>query len=152
LAKLSAFKIDSRKVEQGEWIQPGEEFEDLEILTRGFTDVYEDAKNGRLRRASVGFGGNQNKIPNAIRREIVVDCLIKHCLLDVRNLSNGDGDAITFTEFCELLRSGDYPDLVNAAIAAASQVGMRRAADVEDAVGNLETPSDASSNGANSPT
>lgn len=148
MARLASFKIDSRAREAGEWQSPGEEYDDLEILTRGFTDAYTDARAARLRRAAMGFGGDASKIPSGSARSITVECLITHCLLDVRGLVDDAGGTVTFARFCDLLRDPDYADLFVAAVRAASLVGMRRAADVQDALGNSSPPSGQPSNGA----
>jgi hypothetical protein len=142
MAKLSEFKTDIKKVEQGEWISPGDEYADLEFLARGFTDKYNDARAGRLRRAAQSLGGDVEKIPTALVRSITVDCLISHLLIDVRGLVDEHGTAITIGQFAELIRSGDYPDLYVAALRAVAQVGKNRSAVIEEAVGNSAAASE----------
>jgi hypothetical protein len=141
MAKISTFKINSRAQKEGEWVPPGEEYGDLEILTRGLTDPYFDAQAARQRRAAVGFNGNVDKLPLAIRRAINLDLLIEHVVLDVRNLEHDDGTKVTFDEFTQMLRDPDYAELATACFAAASQVGKRRATDLEDAAPSSERPS-----------
>jgi hypothetical protein len=141
MAKLSTFKTNSRALKEGEWVRPGEEYGDLEILTRGLTDTYFDAQAARQRRAAVGFGGNVDKLPVAIRRAINLDLLIEHVVLDVRNLEHDDGTKVTFDQFTQMLRDPDYAELATACFAAASLVGRRRAVDVEDAVPSSAAPS-----------
>lgn len=152
MARLSAFKVDSKKIESGEWVKPGEDWDDLEILTRGHTDKFIDSQAGRLRRAAKSMGGETEKLSLAIKRAVLIDCLIEFCLLDVRGLSDDEGNKITFDQFTELLRSGDYPSLVTAAIFAAAQVGNKRSAEIEEAVKNLSAPSEPTSNGVASDT
>lgn len=141
MAKLSAFRTDSAAIKGGEWIRVGEEYDDLEILTRGITDEYLDAQATRQRRAASGFNGDASKIPSAIRRAINVECLIAHTVLGVRNLKHDDGRDVTLAEFQDLLRNPDYGDLVVACFKAAGQVGVLRKADIEEAVGNSVPPS-----------
>jgi hypothetical protein len=136
MAKLSSFKQDAKAIAEGEWVRVGEEYDDLEIRTRGFTDAYFDAQAARQRRAAVGLGGDVSKLPSAIRRSINVDCLIQHVVLDVRNLTHDDGKPVTHDEFCDLLRDPNYAELVVACFKAAGKVGQRRTADLEDASGN----------------
>jgi hypothetical protein len=136
MAKLSAFKADSAAIQQGEWVRVGEEYDDLEILTRGFTDVYFDAQASRQRRAAVGFNGDTNKLPSALRRSINIDCLIAHVVMDIRNLQHDDGRPVTRQEFEGLLRDPDYAELVVACFKAAGQVGQRKAIELDDAVKN----------------
>jgi hypothetical protein len=141
MAKLSAFRTDSAAIKGGEWIRVGEEYDDLEILTRGITDEYLDAQATRQRRAANGFNGDVSKIPSAIRRAINVECLVLHTVIDLRNLQHDDGAPVTLAQFQDLLRNPDYGDLVVACYKAAGQVGVRRKADSEEASGNFAPPS-----------
>jgi hypothetical protein len=136
MARLSSFKIDSKAREQGEWVSPGDEYGNLEILTRGFTDSYTDARAAKVRRAAMQFGGDASKIPSAVSRAISVDCMIAHVLLGVRGLEDDTGQPVEFAAFVGLLRDPDYGDLFVAAVRAASMVGMRKVADINDALGN----------------
>jgi len=136
MARLNSFRVDSRLIEQGEWVSPGEEYDDLEILTRGLTDQYSDARAAKLRRAALRYGGDVNKLPGSITRDITVECMIDHVLLDVRHLSDEDGNPIDFAGFKELLRNPDYSDLVIAALKAAAIVGTQRIRNAEDAEKN----------------
>jgi hypothetical protein len=136
MAKLSKFRTDSRAIQEGEWIVVGDEYEDLEIRTRGFTDAYFDAQAARQRRAAVSLGGDVSKLPSGLRRQINIDCLIQHVVLDVRNLEDDKGQPVTAEQFHALLRDPDYSELVVACFSAAGKVGQRRQADLEDAVGN----------------
>ena len=136
MAKLSQLKHHHAAITEGEWIRVGDEYDDLEILTRGITDLYLDAQAAKQRRAAVGFGGDVDRLPVAIRRKINVECLIAHVVLDVRNLTDDAGQPVSFAQFKELLHGRDYTPLVSACFLAASQVGRRTAADLEEASGN----------------
>lgn len=137
MAKLSAFKTDSKAVAEGEWVRVGEDYDDLEIRTRGMTDAYTNARDARHRKAAVGFGGDVSKLPVEIRRRINIDCLATFLVLDVRNLTDDDGAPVTVDAFKDLLSDPDYDDLVTACYRAASQVGKRKADDLADAAGNF---------------
>ncbi len=138
MAKASAFKQDGDAIENGEWTSLGEEFDDVEVLTRGFTDAYFDAQATKQRKAARGFGGDVDKLPNALRRKINTECLIKHVLVapGVRNLVNDDDSPVTFEQFCEMLESPDYRTMLHGCFRAAGQVGQLRTADLEDAAKN----------------
>lgn len=140
MARVASFRTDSSAEEQGAWIEPGEEFDDLRIKTRGFTDVYRDAQAARLRRAAVPFGGDESKVPNAVRRAVLIECLVKHVVLDVENLEDENGP-VEFAQFCEMLRNPDYKALVTAVLKAASMVGLQQQADLEEALPNSAAPS-----------
>jgi hypothetical protein len=147
MAKLSRFKQDHKAITEGEWITL-EEFDGLEIFTRGYNDDYEDARSRKQRQAAVSMGGNVDRLPIAIKRKINVECLIAHVVRDVRNLTDDDGRPVPFPEFCDLLRDPDFYDLVVACYAAAAQVGQRRQFDLEEAVSPLSQGSPTSLNGA----
>lgn len=136
MAKLSSFRVDSKAVEEGEWISPGSEFDDLEIKTRGVTDAYNDARNAKMRRAAVRYGGDLAKIPSAVTRGITVESLLDHVLLDVRNIDDDSGNPVSFAQFAEMLHSPDYIDLVVACLKAAAIVGLSKANAIEDAKKN----------------
>lgn len=72
----------------------------------------------------------------ALRRQINVECLIAHVVLDVRNLLHDDGKPVTAPQFMDMLRDPDYAELVTACFKAASMVGQRKAAELEEAAGN----------------
>lgn len=133
--KLTSLKIDSNAVDNGEWIRPDPD-QDLEILTRGFTDAYTDSRARRMRAAAKGFGGDTSKVPNAMQRTIITDALLQHVTLDVRGLTNDDGSAVTYAQFCDAVRDAAYPELFGYAVTAASMVGQSKADDLADAVGN----------------
>lgn len=136
MAKLSAFRVDSRAADEGAWLSPGDEYDDLEIKTRAMGDRYSDALTAKRRRAAVSLGGDTSKIPAAVARALLVDSLIDHCLQDVRGLSDDSGKPVDFAAFCALLRDPAYPDLLVAAIRAATAAGNVRAAVTEEAAGN----------------
>ena len=135
MADLSAFRVDAKARQEGQWVRVGEEFLDLEVLVRGLTDRYTDAVAARSRQAARSYGGDVQKLPAAIARGIVVSALCDHVLLDVRNLKDGDRD-ITIDEFKQLLRDENYFELVNAVLRATALVGQARAEDLMEAVGN----------------
>ena len=136
MAKLTSFKVDAKAIEEGEWIRPGEEYEDLEFRTRGFTDAYEDARAAKTRRAAARFGGDASKIPQSERRAILIDCLLAHVLLDVRGLNDEHDQPIPFNVLAGHLHDASFAPLVSAALTAAAQISNRRAADVSDAAKN----------------
>lgn len=136
MAKIAKFRKNSAAIREGEWVKPGEEYDDMEILTRGFTDDYLDAQAQKLRRAASAWGNSPERIPVKIKREINTDCLLKYVILDVRNLQHDDGSAVSLDEFKDMLRDPDYDELLVACYRAAAQVGQIKQADVEEAVGN----------------
>jgi hypothetical protein len=135
MAKLSKFTINSKALLDGEWVSPGEEYDDLMLYLRGFTDAYADARNTRMRKVAMAFGGREDRIPTERSRDILVDCLDKFVVLDVKNLQHDDGKDVTRDEFIGLLRTPAGAELLVATINAASRVGRVAAEAVDDAAG-----------------
>jgi hypothetical protein len=136
MAKLSNFRRDSAAIEAGEWVELPE-WDNLRIRTRGFSNAYKDAMALRRRRAAMAYGGDEARIPASVMRNITIEGLIKDLLLDVADLTDGEGRPVSFEEFCSLLRNPDYEELGYACIDAASRVGKRQGYDMEDAAGPL---------------
>jgi hypothetical protein len=132
VANLKTFSVNSGAQAAGEWIQPGDEYEDLALRVRGFTDAYHDAQAALLRRAAAIVAGDQSKIPNAVQRDIRIKCLIEHVFLDVRNLTDDAGKPVTADVFRDLMRDPDHGVLVSAVIQAAAQAGRGRAVELEE--------------------
>ena len=127
--------IDTAATENGVWQSPGEEFEDFEILTRGFGDKYADMKAARMRNLSAPYNGDVSKVPNALLRKANVDCLEKHVILDIRGLNN-NGEPVTLAAFCELIRSPEGNVYYTAAFTAAGLVSTKRVGAIQEAAGN----------------
>ena len=136
MATLKAFRVDSKAVETGEWVRAGDEYDDLEILCRGFTDQYNDSHQSALRKAAKSVGGDTRLLPLAVSRGILIEKLIQHVILDVRNLADDQGNPVNMAQFAAYLRDPDYSDLVTACIKSAAKVGQAKADDLADASGN----------------
>lgn len=149
MVSLSTFRQDATAINQGEWVSPGEEYGDLEILSRGFNDAYFDLRAALERKAARRLRTDIDALPAAERRAITVECVRKTIVLDVRNLEHDigarKGQPVTLEEFREMLADPDLAELTVACLKAASKVGVARKADMEEAVGNLSRPSAATS-------
>lgn len=135
MARIGAFKIDSKAIETGEWQRLGEEFDDAEVLVRGFTDAYTNAHAAKLRQAAKPFNGDTSKLPIEVSRALLIESVLKHLVLDVRKIQNLDGSDTTLAQFADYLRDPDYALLLNATLTAIGRVGLTKAA-VADAAGN----------------
>lgn len=129
MTSLSRYKSNLTKINEGTWITLPDS--GLEIETRGFTDAYNDARISRLRRAAARFGGDTTRIPNTDVRKLLVDLLIEHCLLGIRNLQDETGKEVSLDTFKELLYEPAYTDLYDGVLSAASIVTAEREADLE---------------------
>jgi len=136
VALLGKLRVDRNKVQDGEWKSPGEEWEDMQLLVRGQTDQYRDAVAARMRAAARDYNDDTRRVPSKIARAIVVECLIEFVFIDVKNAELRKGEPIDAAQYIELMRSEDYPTLVDAVLVASGMVGRTRAADLEEAKGN----------------
>lgn len=137
MAKLSAFRSDTKSIQDGMWIRVDEMlYDDIEILTRGYTDEFVDAQTARLARAAIPFGGDQARLPNATRRQINAQLLREFLVLDVRNLKNDDGTDVTIGDFLDLIADPAYYRLSRACFDAAARVTAQSADQLAAAVGN----------------
>ncbi|MDO9712456.1 hypothetical protein [Paracraurococcus lichenis] len=135
MVELARFEQNYTAITEGAWIRVGEEYGDLEIQTRGFTDQYTDAQTRRQRQAAKAYEGDVSRLPVALRRKINIDCLCDFVLMGVRNLTV-QGTPVDFPTFCNLLKDPRYAPLVEASFRAVNRVGQQLEADIEDAVGN----------------
>jgi hypothetical protein len=138
MAKLQDFRSDTRAIADGAWVRVDEAmYDDLEIMTRGFTDGFVDAQNRRLAKAAQPFNGDQGRIPNAIRRAINAGLLKDFLVLDVRNLLDEHEQPVTCDAFVEMLADPAYARLARACFEAAGKVTVLNAEQIEHASGNL---------------
>ena len=145
--KVSSFRRDPRAMHDGEWIPAGPGWGEIEVKTRAMLPVYRDAVATRMAREERKAGG-ADRVKSSVRDRVIIDCLIDHCLLDVRGLEHENGDAVTFTEFCDMIRLEEYTELAGMCITATGQVGRERDEQLADAVGNSPAASGIISPGA----
>ena len=136
MAKLEDFTISSDALANGEWLSPGEEFDDFEIKLRPFDDAYQNARTAKMRRAAVRYSGDVGRIPANEARDIVVACLEKHTLLDIRNLSHASGAAVTLAEFIDLIRTERGSQFFSAVVSCATRAGQAKVEAEKEAAGN----------------
>lgn len=136
MVKLLKLRRDAQKVQDGEWIRPGEEFEDLELKVRGYTFEFTDARAERFRAAARKYGGDINKVKGKESHAIVVSTIRDYLLLDVRGVLDQDGNPVPVEVFGQLLGDLNYQLLVKACIDAAGQVGQEKIEDDEEAIKN----------------
>lgn len=135
--KVGSFRRDAKAMRDGEWVSPGPEFGEVEILTRAMLPAYFDAVNAKTAREARRVGG-EAKIGQAFRNKVIVDCLIEHCLMDIRGLENDDGSPVSFEQFCDMIQQEEFSELATMALQATNQVGRSRDDELADALGNLQ--------------
>jgi len=149
--KLSAVTAVAPADPQGDWIAPGGEFDDLEVLTVGFTDAYTDMQSSRHRKLARAYGGDQNAVPVKLTRKANIDCLLAHSVFGLRNLVDEAGKDVPWETVKQMVYEEQYRPLADAMFAAARLATARRKDDLEEAEGNSEPSSGTSSNGAATP-
>ncbi|HJZ22049.1 MAG TPA: hypothetical protein VJ226_13890 [Bradyrhizobium sp.] len=142
MAKLSAFRADTKAIQDGVWLRVNDAlYDDLEIQTRGYTDEFVDAQTLRLARAAESLNGDTTRIPNAVRRLINGELIRDFLVLGVRNLADDDGQPVTIAAFKQMLTDPAYYKLSRACFDAAARVTTKSADQVVAAMGNLEPAS-----------
>lgn len=138
MAKLGDFSRDIKAIKDGDWVNPGPEYDGLEILTKGLGPKYADSQSRRMKRASTNLGG-ESKITQEERNLINTESLIETCLMDVRGLYDEDGQPVSFERFCDLIRQEKYYDLNQLCFTAAVQLSSKKEVVTTDAKGNSQT-------------
>jgi hypothetical protein len=137
MAKLSAFRSNTRAIADGAWVRVNEAlYDDLDILTRGYTDEFVDAQTLRLQRCAEPYQGDQTRIPNAVRRGVNAGLLRDFLVLGVRNLLDDDGSEVTRDEFLAMLEDPAYYRLNRACFDAAARVTTQAGDQIKAAEGN----------------
>lgn len=148
MARLKDFRTDTHALTDGVWIRVNESlYGDLEIMARGFTDDFVDARNARMKKAAKRYGQDETQIPNAELRDINASLLRDFLLMNVRNLEGDDGNPVPFVEFSATLTDPSYSQLAKACWDAAIKVSSLNVEELEDAVGNSQRPSRSNANG-----
>lgn len=115
MAVLGRYQADTKKINEGDWVTLTDYAEgDLDVKVKGFTDAYSDARTAKFRSlAQKKYGGDLTKITNGETRQIVADLLARHCIVDVRNLFDQDGQPVGVDTFKAVITddagSPDYP-------------------------------------------
>lgn len=137
-----------RAVADGEWVSVLDDRPELQIKTRGMTNIYRNALAqlkrtramtvNRQNRGSLNLVTEDNLLPSD-DDSCVAECLNAHCLLDVRGLESAPGVPVTIDQLRELIMQEDYRDLLFMVQGAALIVSKRREATQDDATKNSST-------------
>jgi len=155
MADLEKFASDVDTIRNGDWENPGPEWDGMELRVRGFgphyTEPLSKAQAEAVRKAradgELRRGEGWDDLPLATRNTLNDGMMLKHIFIDVRGL-NLKGQAVTASEFRELALQPAYRDwMMGAVYVAADQVSGRKQRNKDAAVGNSRTSSDTGSNG-----
>lgn len=135
MATLKSFRRDARAMQQGAWINPGPEYDGLEIKCRYLGFDYADAVALKTRQAA-RLAGGENRLTAEQRSRINLDAMIETALQGVRGLQDDSGQPVPFDAFIEMLRDPGYGQLATLAFQCCLQVGQELEADKVDAAGN----------------
>lgn len=134
--RASKVKIDTRAIEDGRWIAVGGAYDDLRILTRGFTDEFRDAQKTKNKTATDAFMCTVEEIPEASLRRINAELLRDYLILDVENFLDDDDKPIPVNIFHEMLFEKQWTRLARACWTSASRVTVLSKEQLESAEGN----------------
>lgn len=151
MVKLSTFRSDTRAINDGVWVRVDERnFGDLEVLSRGNTDDYIDAAADRWAKAAEPYGGDRSRIPNSEGRRIAASLLEDFLVLDVRNLTDDDGNVVDVQAFRAILYEPAFQKLFDACWQAVRKVNTRSDRQMGEAEKNSPRPLPQHLNGATS--
>lgn len=134
VGSLDDLLMDESVFTEGRRVRPDPD-RDLIIKTKPLGDEYADMQARLQRKAAQGFGGDVDKLPTAIKRQINAKCLIKCALMDVENCVIG-GQELSFEQFCELIQEERGRKLLGLAFVAANMATEAEAEEAKEAEGN----------------
>lgn len=150
MVDLAEFRVDTKAINDGVWIRVDEQdYQDLEILSRGFVDDFVDAQNARMAKAAEAYGGDKTRIPNSVMRQVNATLLEDFLVIDVRNLT-ANGEPVKVADFHAMLYDPAFSKLARASWLASSRVTTRSATQLAAASGNSPAPWTPGSPGATS--
>lgn len=141
--KLSEIRVDSKRVEAGEWIKDIPDMGDLELLVRGIGNSDYQAMQTKLYMATPRAERTGGRLDNKAASRIQAQCLAATVLLDWKGVTDEQGEPVPFAKetALNLLKNPDYVAFRDGVVWAAGQVGANRVEAIEDAAKNSETPS-----------
>lgn len=141
--KISAMKVNSAAIEQGEWIGadyglPIPEMGDLNLKVRGVGNADFRVLNSRLYEATPRSQRPGGKLVPEAQESIMVECLVETILVDWTGIEDDQGQQVPYSKELarKMLADRDLKPFREAVMWAASQVGELRAADSEGAAKN----------------
>lgn len=135
--KMRNARVNAKAREEGEWIILGGDYPGAKILTRGFTDTYNDRISDAFRAACRQHGvQNTTDLPNAAIRKIRHQNLIEHVWIDVDGFEADDGSNLDKDAVFASLIQPEFHDLFEACARAPMRVGAILEDDKKTAVGN----------------
>lgn len=143
MASLTRYRADIARINDGEWITVGQDGDEFEIRTRGFTPRYRDALNQLCRQAAREANrrlqpGQLAYTPDALPPTMFDKCqgqaLAEHVTLDVRGLTHDGDRPVTGDELRDMLRDPEqFSGLLVLAIGAAARVHADRQSESTEA-------------------
>lgn len=138
---ISALKVSSVAIEQGEWVSDIPEAGDLRLKVRGMNNsAYRELQNKLV--AAIPFKRRRKGLSADEQERIQAKCLIETVLLDWENLRSGDQTIPYSRDMAEkLITDPDYRAFRDAVLFAAVTVGEAQEADDSDLEKNSATSS-----------
>lgn len=150
---LAAIKVDSAKIEGGDWVGDLPGLGNLRLKVRGLGCMaYRLATEKRVRALPRSQRAKDGSIAPAAADKLAGEAMAEALLLDWENLTSG-GKTVPYSRerAVELLSNPDYRDFRSAVQFAAAIVAANDEAHEEALLGNSETPSSGTSTGESAP-
>lgn len=138
---LTDVQVDPKAIESGEWVDDLPGGDGIRIRTRGITSkVFEAKRDLKVRKLPRSErNGPGGMIPTETMNRITAEVLLEDCLLEWDGLFEFEGGPkveYSKEKARELLLNPAYRPLYDICFVAATMVGQRRTAAVDDAVKN----------------
>lgn len=141
MAKLTDFRVNARKLREGDWIDMGEDWDGMKLKVRAQGRAYFDARARAMARAAKDHGGDEARIPDAVVDRITAEAAGEHLLIDVAELSGANGEPVTVEDYRALMLDPDYAPLGAAVLVASDRLARRARAEAREAEGFSQPPS-----------
>ncbi len=136
--KLSAMKINSAAIEQGEWVgskngNPIPDMGDLNLKVRGIGNADFRVLQSKLFDATPRNERPNNRLSPAAAERVTIECIVETILIDWDGVENDQGEALPFNKDVarKILSDPDLRPFRDAVMWASAQVGELRAGDSE---------------------
>ena len=157
---LADLSRDVQAIEHGDWESPGPEFGTLQLKVRGFGDTYQDRLAARQesevrvarREGVLKPRQGWEDLPLSLRQRINDEVMLDAVFIDCRGIDASPGVPLSAEEYRRLAKQPKFGRLTQAVRLCAEIISTRKAADLEDAVGNSRRGFATTSNGESTPT
>lgn len=140
MAKLGDFRVNARKLKDGDWVDLGGDWDGLRLRVRAQGRAYFEGKARAEQKAAREAGGDITTLKDEVLDRIGAEAAGEHLLIDVAGLEDG-GKPVTVDGYRKAMLEPDNAPLVVAVLVASSRLEQRARAEARQAEGFSAPPS-----------